>query len=68
MGNFIAKQWAYINVDIVWVHPYLTEGLAGPNYMNPLYPPTDPLSDTDFAYLSADGDPEQTFVDAGLRL
>jgi hypothetical protein len=63
MGNFIAKRHTYIDDDAVWVHQ-VGDPITGPNYMNATKPPTDPDSDTEFEYLSADGDPTQEFVTA----
>lgn len=63
MGNFIAKRYTYIDDDLVWVHA-ITDVITGPNYMNATKLPTDSDSETDFEYLSADGDSLQEFVSA----
>lgn len=63
MDNFIAKRHVYIDDTIVWVHK-VTDVINGPNYMNATKLPTNAASETDFAYLSGDGDPEQKFVSA----
>lgn len=63
MGNFIAKRWTYIEDDKVWVHR-APDVHTGPDYVNPTFPLTDARSDTEFSYLSADGDDTQAFVNA----